>query len=334
MDSRPHRKNGVTARRRVIEAPSAPAVPTTLTTPFEKTVALVTTPMTSSVPSTNCPIQHTFRYLVRELDVSALDDILGYLWLAGPYARKTGALHRHQVLGRHVTACEEAGLHLVTHRNTLFIKPIPPCLLHYDFVEKHIAPVPELRHIMLGFLSTYLRLIQHESDFHIALNSRLVPSTVTYADWLKFAQSLQDSLTIKYPGNPTPYPPTLRTFNNRFDFGELRLSRLNLIMRFFRGQIIQGYLIADSDYTSYFRPFFAQIILVYAYLGIALGAFQVVQGGNNPAEAVVQTGYWMAIVTLWLLAAAAIIPAIWFSMLFIRNIMYARSSEARDDALV
>lgn len=187
--------------------------------PFDAEVALVKTDSnldTGIIPNTNQKLRNHHDYLSAELRTDDLDSIQKYFWLAGLPAFKTRPLHRQRVIQREIVVCEQIGLHLVSFRHAIFIKPIPHALLHHKFFQGYIASVPDFEPWANGFLSSYLSLIVHESDFNIAKQLQLLPHSVTWGDWLKFSEQLSDNLSNA--------DGTKMSFNNRYSFGELRLS--------------------------------------------------------------------------------------------------------------
>jgi hypothetical protein len=107
-------------------------------------------------------------------------------------------------------------------------------------------------------------LIQYESDYKIAINLGLVRSeNLTWEKWQRFRLSLLN--TIK----ADPY-----IINERYLYGELRLSRLNFIYAF-RQFHPSGYHNAYIQYIPYFSRYFAAAILVFAFASVSLSAMQV-----------------------------------------------------------
>ncbi|KAG9032338.1 hypothetical protein FRB95_001591 [Tulasnella sp. JGI-2019a] len=272
------------------------------------------------IPNTICPILQANKFLHKELGVQNLNDIIGYLWMAGLPLAKTRAFHRQMVMSRNIVVCEQIGLHLVWKDNVIFIKPIPHFLLDHRFFNDHITPDPHLKTLALGFLATYLVLIRHKSNFNIALEYKLIPESTTWFSWLRFAAQITASLQV--PGEPE----VQMKFENRYRFGELRLSRLNRIMQFFFGHFSRGYQRLDPDYTYYFSPFAAFVALLFVYVSTALSAFQVAQGGTQATTTVLSIAYWFAIVTLITLVVTILLPMLWFLILFVDSAMYAAST--------
>lgn len=79
----------------------------------------------------------------------------------------------------------------------------------------------------LGFLFSYTALITHESDFRIAKEKHLLPEQLTWSAWITLVKQL-DTANI------------YDKIDERFKYGELRLSRLNEIYRFTRWPPLLG----------------------------------------------------------------------------------------------
>ena len=79
------------------------------------------------------------QFLRDELSTPLLDYLYPRLWLAGKKSsQKVDALHRQLTKGRTILASEEPKLHLVWDRAHIFVKPVPACLLNYQFWEHYI----------------------------------------------------------------------------------------------------------------------------------------------------------------------------------------------------
>jgi len=166
-------------------------------------------------------------------------------------------------------------------------------------------------------------LITYESDFTIAKDLGLLPVHVTWADWLKLAAQLTAAFT-KPDGERM-------SFDNRYRFGELRLSRLNLIMQLIRFRLTRGYIWLDTQYSQYFLRYFAIIVLLFAaYFSVVLSAFQTATGAgsqiNVPTE-LFTAGYWFAVSTLLVLGATIVLPVIWLLVLLIIQYYYIKTAQ-------
>lgn len=106
-------------------------------------------------------------FLHAELDTLILDDLSPHLWLvAAQSSERVDPLHRQKIKGRRVVLTEDPKLHLVWYSDVIYIKPIPQCLLNFDFWKTFLCIPGDVKlsdtasHHMrsaLGFLRTYLR---------------------------------------------------------------------------------------------------------------------------------------------------------------------------------
>ena len=106
-------------------------------------------------------------------------------------------------------------------------------------------------------MRSYHYLVQHRSDFDIAVEKKLVNVTTDFAELLYFLQYLRDI-------NDDEVMP-------RFRYGELRLGRLNLYSKFYL-----HYHKVMWNYSSYVAEIVAAFLFVFAAVSVALGAMQVV----------------------------------------------------------
>jgi hypothetical protein len=260
-------------------------------------------------------------FLLKELDVDLADSIQPYLWIAGLSFSNIRPLHRNMVIQRHIVICEQSALHLVSRNEVIFIKPIPHCLLQYTFYKEHIAGQtvnPKITRRAPAFLATYLHLIRHQSDFSIAIQYGLIPSWVTWEHWLTFRADLESTLSDSQG--------RMMRFDGRYSHGELRLGRLNLIMRVFKG-VVRGYVIVDTQYSQYFAQFFGLITLITAvYISVALSAFQVALATPLGMQWLIYVGFWFSVVVLLLLVTLICLPIIWFVVAVIDNVTFALRS--------
>lgn len=163
-----------------------------------------------------------------------LTSVDSWLWVAGlPLPPR--ALHHQLLLGRDIFVTEQMDMHLVWTTGRIFLKPLPRFLLNPDFWVAYLTceheggcPLTQqeckrrvLRRRALGFLFSYASLISHESDFYIARDKHLLPTEVDWPAW----RVLVEQLDIQH------IHPSI---DNRFFYGELRLSRLNKIYAVFQ----------------------------------------------------------------------------------------------------
>ncbi|KAF2019801.1 hypothetical protein BU24DRAFT_431467 [Aaosphaeria arxii CBS 175.79] len=195
-------------------------------------------------------------FLEFELDVTRLNVIHDWLWLVG-LPTSPRALHYQRLKKREIVVTEQLDLHLVWRPTRILIKPLPRFLLCPQFWQCSICPDRDLYCVALGFLLSYVALIEREVDFHIARSLDLIPSDLTWAGWLALAEEISH----------TPV-------NRRFFYGELRLGRLNWIYRLVLGKP-RGYLSGCTTYGAFMRDNVNSLITLFAYTTIVLSAMQV-----------------------------------------------------------
>jgi hypothetical protein len=249
------------------------------------------------------PSKDVHEFLESELSLRRLDELSEYLWLAGA-RRPPTQLHLQVALGRNIVLADRIDLHLLWNGDgRIFVKPIPRFLLSPEFWRTHLScvehcrcfcnsreiaaardasienhPTTErrqspitckdhLRKAALGFLYTYACLVSTESDFHIAVEKRLLPrepddSTITWTRWQYLVREL---IAQHHPDKIHP----------RFLRAELRLSRINAIHRTSKLLFAQAYFGGWNNYSSFFRDNLAWIAAITAYMVLILTAMQV-----------------------------------------------------------
>lgn len=240
----------------------------------------VSLPDPGNEPTQDEPI---FDLLKREFCTPDLDKMSPHLVLV---AKKSSdhitPLHGQLVRGRSVVVSENPELHLVWFGQRVFLKPLPAFLLSWAFWKLYLVDKPQamedskkaaIRPIIssiLGFVRTYSHLIQHESDFRLARESGLLPSGVedftTFTDFITTFTSIQDC-----------------SVNGRYNFGELRLSRLNFwtpLLLPGRWQFYKPYW----DYGDYLAQFYGPLLFCFATLSLLLSAMQVVFAASPPGD--------------------------------------------------
>lgn len=238
----------------------------------------------------------TISYLETELSLSRLNAIYSHLWIAG---RKVHIrpLHKQLMLGRSILITEDPTLHLVWFETSFFLKPIPEALLSWDFWEQYICINPSdddegkelqrgpLYETACGFLLSYARLIQHPSDYRIAVSHELIPD-MGFHLWCLLAQDVRE--TCARPDFTT---------EKRWEYGELRLSRLNWIYKLtLRGY---SYFYMFTEYTPYFAKNFQLLLLCFAYCSVVLAAMQVVMTSKDPTGWLVDLCFRFSVVVIF-----------------------------------
>ncbi|KAI1738436.1 hypothetical protein F4680DRAFT_449868 [Xylaria scruposa] len=215
---------------------------------------------------------HISKYLKSELLTEDLDKLSPHLWLVAKQDSSHVSSLTHQLVrGRQIIITEKPELHLVWYYDSIFIKPIPKYLLSHAFWEFYLlspdSPIEaslrdDIFKAALGFLRSYNHLIQHRSDFALAMRDecRLLPKNTKYASFTKLIQSFE----AVDDGAVSP----------RYRFGELRLSRLNFWAKIFLFRFT--YHKTDGQYGAYFTGLFGPILFLFAVFSVLLSAMQVV----------------------------------------------------------
>ena len=139
----------------------------------------------------------------------------------------------------------------------------------------------------LGFLRTYFHLIRYESDFEIARSeARLLPPDIT---WNEFCAFSKDFLDISDDA-----------VSERYNYGELRLTRLNLYAKPIIGRF--QYERVHGQYGAFFARFYGPLLFIFSILSIILSAMQVELGVETLTKAQWQpfwnTCRWFVVVAL------------------------------------
>jgi len=177
-------------------------------------------------------------------------------------------LHRQLVKNRAIVVTEDPRLHLVWFQARIFIKPLPLYLTSYAFWAHYLLPLPTTsplgRHQprlckeALGFLRTYHFLIRHQSDFRIAVDMHLLPSEVTWGQFCAFSRRFESIADMQV--------------SSRYQYGELRLSRLNFYAKIFLRR--QHYHRVYHQTDDYFARFYGTILFLFAIATVGLTAMQ------------------------------------------------------------
>ncbi|KAB8248713.1 hypothetical protein BDV35DRAFT_403113 [Aspergillus flavus] len=226
-------------------------------------------------------------YLSKELKTYLLDELYDHLWLVGRRSgRSIDALHAQRLKGRSVVPTEDPSLHLIWHRNQIYIKPIPVCLFNYTFWDIYLGPTKDNnsptsstfdRSIAMGFLRSYAFLTPHRLDFILAKESHLIPDDIDWIAWSKFIHKFRELGDEQVA--------------QRYHYGQLRLSRLNWAVRIVRPQhanTLWFYHLPHWSITSYLSQATVPLLFIFASVSVVLSAMQVafivfVHGlGSNP----------------------------------------------------
>lgn len=222
-------------------------------------------------------------FLNAELHVLRLNRVHRWLWLVG-LPSNPRSLHYQIVKRREIVVTYSLDLHLVwssSSSSTIYVKPLPRYLLCPDFWRKYICPSPHLYEVALGFLLTYVALVERESDYKLAIDHRLLPKEITWSERIALVEEIvcatSQAKSYLIDASPSTSMASLAyrmPVNKRFYFGELRLGRLNWI---YRVALLQprGYLSGDTTYSAFVRDNVNSLITLFLYTTIVLPAMQV-----------------------------------------------------------
>ncbi|KAF4966893.1 hypothetical protein FSARC_5506 [Fusarium sarcochroum] len=212
-------------------------------------------------------------FLENDLMTPALDSLFRYLWLAGSRSyNNINPLHRQLVKGRQIVIAENPEMHLIRGVERIYIKPLPPYLLSWQFWEslysmqftQNPKTIENLTRQAIGFLRSYYMLLKFESDFIIAMDerNRILPSGLEWSAFAGFLALFADPSSM----NSCP----------RYQYGEVRLTRLELICRCTLHSMTYQDVDPYEDGTStYLSRRFGPLLFFIAALSLILGAMQV-----------------------------------------------------------
>ncbi|ERF71273.1 hypothetical protein EPUS_05325 [Endocarpon pusillum Z07020] len=201
-------------------------------------------------------------YLESELVTRDLDKLAPHLWLVAKQDSSHVSSLTHQIVrGREIIVTEKPELHLVWIYDRVFIKPIPKYLLSHAFWAFYLinanSPISkplreDIARAALGFLRSYLHLIRHKSDFTLAKDDRLrlLPKNISYSNFVSFIMAFD---TVE----DTRVSP-------RYQFGELRLTRLNFWSKIFLHRFT--FQKVHGQYGAHFAQFYGPILFVFGSL--------------------------------------------------------------------
>ncbi|KAN0102592.1 hypothetical protein V8E51_010905 [Hyaloscypha variabilis] len=210
-------------------------------------------PKDSSAVSKLSNCQGNITAVLREdMLLPRLNKIHQYLWWCSKM-RQAPALHE-KLMGKHeIVVTEQADLHLVCPTGRIFIKPLPMYLLCHQLWISHICANAQLYECCTGFLLSYAWRIRHESDLKA---------------WVVFVSSFLGYLEAN--GGHSKF------INKRYQYGELKLTRLNVVCRY-APEVpgLNGYLSGYGQASMFFKRNFAWMGLGFLYLVAILTAMQV-----------------------------------------------------------
>ncbi|KAJ6452218.1 hypothetical protein C8R45DRAFT_1040916 [Mycena sanguinolenta] len=245
-------------------------------------------------------------FLCRELFVPKLNDIHKHLWLAG-WRGNLHPLHWHIMVRRNIVVTEDPNMHLVCTDWAIFVKPLPLCLLDHKVYCRHVAVHDGVAAAARGMLLTYAHLVTHESDFALAVQHGLLPRKMPWIAWCHLRKQL-----VKIPKATT---------NERYQYGELRLNRLNLIYRFGRGRLM--YFRLHRSYTAYFCNQYKASLILFAYVTIVQSALQTMLTSGEVTPGVAGTAraaVYFGALTVGFVVVSVVVQALYLLIVFLCNL--------------
>lgn len=274
-------------------------------------------------------------FLSRDLSVYRLNTIYQQLWMAGRPMPPRHLCYQ-TVLSRDVIVSEEMELHLVWKAKRIYIKPLPRYLLAMGFWNRYIlSSSPDDSHsptqramvasCARGFLLSYCALVVYESDLRLAKDIGLLPREIEWKQWrLWVAQVIHNC----------PY----KSVDKRFWYGELRLSRLNMIYRWRKGFFLHGYthVGAPSDYTEFLSENFSALVVGLGFFVVILTAMQVGLATEHLQESLsFQAASWgFTVFSIVASLAASVVIFVTFVAAFAVNWVRAKDYEKRRWAIM
>jgi hypothetical protein len=218
---------------------------------------------------------------------------------------------------------ENPQLHLLWIYDRIFIKPIPPYLLSHAFWRYLQTRQPDVHRAAAGFVRSYSYLIQHESDFRIARSDTLCLIPTDDGDgnpitFERFAAFIANFAGVR-DADVSP----------RYEFGELRLTRLNIYTRLLFKKLTYHHI--DAQWSSYVGHFITPLLSAFIMVTLPLSAMQVeltAQSLNNPSGTWSQfaaISRWFSIFVLLVVAAVIIFLTALVIFLLVHDIWFARS---------
>ena len=280
-------------------------------------------------------------HLRKSLAVTGLDEIAKHLWwvstpssgrvptirtdpaaaqIATPHHAHISPLHHQAVRGRIIVLAEDPHLHLVWYYDRIFIKPIPQYLLSEPFWEFLEAQDQDLWKAAVGFMRSYAYLIQYETDFKLAQDKLdLIPTKngtnpITFEDFWKFIKPFKDA------GDGLVAP--------RYQYGELRLTRLNMMMRVLFKKLTFHHINAQWD--TYLGKFVAPFLTAFVVLTTVLTAMQVelaiqaLSGQSGVWLKFSQASRWFSVTVIIMVAFAIFCVLVLVAFMAIHDHLFAR----------
>ncbi len=245
-----------------------------------------------------------FAYLNESHNTDKLDGLLPYMryiFVQTPSFEHILPLHHQGAHAREIKVTENPGLHLVWHYELIFIKPVPAYFYSpafWEYLKNADKEDMALHKACVGFMRSYYVLIKYKIDFDEACKLRLIPEKSngklpTYEEWCKFIAP------FARVGD--------KHVNDRYRYGELRLTRINRTARIFGFKLAYHHIY--PQWGSFLEHTLAPIIAVFAICTVVLNSMQVTLSAI-PMLQTAPDGLWPKFVD----------AAIWFPVVVIASI--------------
>ncbi|KAK0717566.1 hypothetical protein B0T26DRAFT_645657 [Lasiosphaeria miniovina] len=237
-------------------------------------------------------------YLTPELDRMAPY----FRFIATPKSSHVFPIHFQPARGHEVTPNEYHNLHLVWYQSRIFVKPIPVYLLSAAFWEWIAEADADVFTAAAGFMRTYTFLIRSETDYRLANDEKLplLPfgTEQTTAGFEQLVNFLNQFACL-----------TDAQVSPRYSYGELRLGRLNWLIRVLCIRVTFFHM--HGEWGTVFMDMLAPLIAAFAILSIILAAMQVGLAagsltGPGVSQAYVSVSYWFSAAVLLITGAVSI----------------------------
>ncbi|KAK3300655.1 uncharacterized protein B0H64DRAFT_414500 [Chaetomium fimeti] len=251
-------------------------------------------------------------YLDESHKTDKLDELLPYMrfiFVQTPSHEHIMPLHHQAAHARDVKVTENPGLHLVWYHEIIYVKPIPAYFYSpafWEYLENTGEKDKTLYKACVGFMRSYYMLIKYEIDFKEACKLGLIPRKgkgkgrlPSYEEWCRFI------MPFARVGD--------KHVNYRYNYGELRLTRINNTAMFFRFRL--AYYHIYPQWGSFLEHTLAPIITIFVVCSVLLDSMQVVLTAiamvNSPPDGVwprfVDASIWFPVVVMLSIAAILLV---------------------------
>jgi uncharacterized protein DUF6601 len=273
--------------------------------------------------------KHLGEWLESDLNLDRLDVIHSHLWACGrPFNARP--IHRHVLLNRKIVITEQADLHLLYYSDILMIKPLPTYILCKQVWKEYLNKDKKLHESACGLLLSWIWLVRSPHDFQFAMDKerQLLPPEMTWLEWKRIVDE-----TLEYID-----PDSLKYCHRRYQFGELRLGRINRIYRlnprFISKNFVRGYLYGYNRYEPFLQRNVAWVLAASVLFSLVLSAMQVGIGlpELQTNSAFTKASFGFVIFSCVLVGAVMAFVFASFGLVFFYNMIAATSHSKNEQA--